>query len=154
MPAPRKPSAVLERNGSFQHNAKRRRKDPKGRGELPTAAPAELGLDQFQARAWQEIVDAIPEGVGTGSDRFVVELTARALGTVRRTGQVKAAELAQLRVYLGSLALSPADRAKLATAPDDAGEDPFAEFGGGAPGAAAGPRAVSKTLAFSPKAKR
>jgi phage terminase small subunit len=142
MPQPRKPSSVHERTGAYAHDPKRKRKDPRGVGKLSADPPEHLDFDRFQTRAWRELVEVIPAGVGTGSDKFVVEMAARLIGSIRKTGRATAAEFGQLRVYIGSLGLSPADRARLGAPQEDEPEDGFEEFRG------AGARAVGNTLKF------
>jgi len=128
MARPRKPSKILERSGAFRHNPQRRRRDARGVGTLPPEAPMHLELTRHEALAWKELVAVIPPGVVTDSERFVVEMAARIVGRVRKTGEYSPALLGQLRLYLGSLGLTPSDRARLAVPEEDPGADGFEEF--------------------------
>lgn len=143
MPRPRKPSDVHDRSGAFAHNPGRRRKDPRGVGKLPPDPPAHLELNKWETKAWQEIAAAIPAGVGTGSDAFVVEMAARITGAMRKSGEHGSAELGQLRYLLGSLGLTPTDRLRLSVAAEEPEDDGLEEF---RQPRAPGPRPVGGTL--------
>jgi len=87
-----------------------------------------LELARQEALAWKEIAAVIPPGVATDSERFTVELAARLLGRLRKTGDYAPAAIGQLRLLLGSLGLTPSDRARLATPEEESGDDGFEEF--------------------------
>lgn len=128
MARPRKPSKILERSGAFRHNPQRRRRDARGVGTLPPEAPMHLELTRHEALAWKELAAVIPPGVVTNSECFLVEMAARTIGRVRKTGECSPALLGQLRLYLGSLGLTPSDRARLATPEEESDDDGFGEF--------------------------
>lgn len=151
MPQPRKPSDVLERNGSFAHDPKRRRKDPKGVGALPTDPPEWLDLEKHEERVWRQIVPLIPQGVGTGSDVFVIEQAVRLIARIRRTREQKAADVGQLRALLGSLGLSPSDRARLSMPAAVEDHEGFGEFAPGTAATAAPANSSSNLRAFKPR---
>lgn len=125
----RKPAAVLERTGRFRHDPQRRRKDVKGKGELPSTPPAWLQLSAIQTALYSRIAELIPDGVASGSDVIIVALAARALAKVQ-SGKFRSADMAQLRALLNSLALSAPARAALGAGGSDAETNPFDEFTG------------------------
>lgn len=128
MAAQRKPATLHERSGAYRHDPKRRRRDVKGRGELPGLPPAWLQLNAIQTALYTQIAAIIPEGVATGSDVIVVGLAARALAKIQH-GKYRSADMAQLRALLNSLALGPAARAALGAPGGGQEENPFDEFG-------------------------
>lgn len=128
MAAQRKPAALLERAGRFRHDPQRRRRDVKGRGELPALPPAWLQLNAIQTALYTHIGALIPEGIASGSDVIQVALAARALAKIQ-SGKYRSADMAQLRALLNGLALSPAARAALGAPGGGAEENPFDEFG-------------------------
>lgn len=126
----RKSSVLLERSGAYRAHPSRRRKDPPGRGELPASPPPHLRFGAKLAAIWRELVAALPAGIATGSDRFVVERAVRLLHRARTDPNFKAFDETQLRAYLGALGLSPSARANLAAPGAGAGEreNPFERF--------------------------
>jgi len=129
MPAHRKPTEVLDRTGANRKNPQRRRKPPQGRGELSTTPPSHLRKLRGACAAWKEIVESIPSGVATGSDRFVVERAAVLLAR-SRSGEIwKAADETNLRAYFGALGLAPEARERLGGAGDEPETNPHASVG-------------------------
>jgi|SRR5215472_1418868 len=138
----RKPSAQLERNGSFDKHPERRRAragEPKPvgpLGDVPLCFTTAGGLSEYMATRltaiWNEVVAEAPPGVCTWHDRKHVELICRLLYRVR-TGGAKSGDFSRLDTLLGKIGMNPADRSKVnvvasaaATSGDDATENsPF-----------------------------
>ncbi len=151
MARPRKPSAILELNGAFDHNPQRRRpnepKESRPLGEPPGRLPVEI-------RAfWKEIESIVPAGVLKISDRWAVELAARLMykavtgpnipailelaktaemdvAEIRKliqSQEIGSAELSTLRSLLSALGMTPADRSKLSV-PTEKPKNRFAEL--------------------------
>lgn len=113
MPAHRKPTAKLKRNGAFRKNPKRetaRRAEPRPNG--PIGAPP-VSLSEVQVACWNEIIENSPDGVLTKADRHIVELGARTLAMVRGRGKLTAFQLQQMRAILASLGMTPSDRSRV-----------------------------------------
>jgi hypothetical protein len=110
MPRPRKPTSLHLVTGTFNSTRHADRHEPQVTaplGDAPSDWPP-------QAKAiWQEVVNAIPDGVAGRPDRIIVELTARLLIETRSKGKFTAAVAAQLRCCLASLGLTPADRSRV-----------------------------------------
>ena len=141
MARPRKPSALLELSGAFDHDPQRRRKDEpqetRPLGKPPARIPPEV------LPYWDEIVEMVPGGVLTYRDRWAVEIAARLMAKQVRglpsltaspeiiskcqldANQVKrllagekitSSELSTLRSLLAALGMTPGDRSKLSVA--------------------------------------
>lgn len=114
MPAHRKPTAVLKRNGAFKRNPKRaaeRKHEPAPNGPI---GPPPASLTPKQLECWGEIIANAPEGVLAKSDRVVVELAARLLAQVRGKAKASAAIVSLLGQNLQRLGMTPADRSRVA----------------------------------------
>lgn len=95
--------------------------EPKAAGELGSP-PA--GWTAEQKALWWEVVNAVPAGVLTGSDRLLVELAVRNLALVRAAGEkLTAAQSAEMRRCLGELGMTPGERARLSVAKPDSGNE-------------------------------
>ena len=72
MPAHLKPTEILELNGAFKKNPKRRRpvgpKSKDGIGEPPAH------LDATEKQIWAELIQNAPQGVLTSADRVILAL--------------------------------------------------------------------------------
>lgn len=142
MPRQRKPTALLELNGTFEHEPGRARpnepRDYRPLGEPPERLPPDA------LPFWEEIVSMCVSGGLSFRDRWAVETLSRLMWKMVRkpnveallelvrlgeldSNQVKAlvdeekicgAELTLFRSLLGSLGLTPADRAKLSVDPE------------------------------------
>ncbi len=111
MPNDKKPRKVLERSGAFRKDPNRDRDpNPEGKGELDTTPPEDF--DAPLIKIWDELVEQIPEGVATNSDRIHIELTAKMVHQ-SRTQEVNAAWLSQMSRMLKAIGLTPAGRANL-----------------------------------------
>lgn len=117
MPRPRKPTELLELQGSFEVHPERRRpigpKSALGIGD----APEELRPDE--AGCWYEFIANAPAGVLTSGDRWALERACCLQAKARREG-LSPPELGHLRGYLTELGATPASRSKISAAP---GED-------------------------------
>lgn len=116
MARPRRPSRELAAKGSFAHNPGRGRIDLAGSGiPLPICPPDELELDEYEQRAWVQLVTNIPEGLSNSNDIANLELGARLLGKVRRDRSTDPVLYGRLLQILGSLGQTSTGRAALAT---------------------------------------
>jgi hypothetical protein len=112
MPAIRKPSNVLDAKGAFKHDPNRKRVDVEGVGAMPD--PPET-LNDLERELWFEIIKMIPPGVATGSDALQVEITARYWAKLRNTltGDLTAAQIAQMASLCSALGMTPQGRTKI-----------------------------------------
>jgi hypothetical protein len=109
MPAPRKPSNVLELKGAFKKDPSRRRKTLKV-PDGPFGDPPD-GFDEHQRRAWAEFLEIAPPGVLKPSDRLALELAASLTAEFRQASYAfNAAKIGQLRALLASFGMTPASR--------------------------------------------
>lgn len=65
---------------------------------------------------WFELVEQVPAGMLTVSDRMHVELTCRLMDRVR-TCSAKSGDYSRLDILLGKMGMNPADRSKVTLAP-------------------------------------
>jgi hypothetical protein len=113
MPA-RKPTRLLEISGAFKKDPQRRRNhEPIPSG--PLGDPPGFLPEPVKA-CWRELNAMIPPGVLAVSDRWAVELAARAMANAR-DGSITNAERAVLSSLLGRMGLTPVDRARIAAPP-------------------------------------
>lgn len=122
MGRPRTATSILEAKGAFRKDPQRKREDPEVTDPFPDIAPA--NLNPLQVKWWHRIVKMAPDAVLTGADQVIVRICAvLAAEFASDPAKMPTARIAQLRSVMGELGLSPAARAKLATAPrDDDGE--------------------------------
>ena len=113
MPAPRVATAVLDARGSFKKNPDRKRDgEPEPTGVFPDEPPH--SLKPHGQKMWLEIIAAVPAGVLSNADVFVVEIAAALLSEFRHdSAGMQTARIQRLTAELGKLGLSPSDRAKL-----------------------------------------
>lgn len=130
---PRKPTAVLETNGAFKKNKGRTRRDPRTTGPL---GPPPNDLRAEEKDRWREIVRIAPEGVLRNADRGIVELCAKLWAILKKDGFDRRYGLSNgqatlLKDCFSKLGMTPSDRAKVASAPEEEQpeEGPYAEFG-------------------------
>lgn len=117
MPKPRKPTNVLKFTGAFDKNPQRaasRAKEPKANGPIGAPPPE---LEKEALTAWHRIVEECPRGVLSKRDRIIVQAAAVLTGRMIR-GEDDPKLLAQLRMFLGELGMTPAAASKV-SAPDD-----------------------------------
>jgi hypothetical protein len=114
MSRPRKPTAVLELNGAFQHDPQRkeaRANEPDGVGEL--GSPPTWMTDE-EKKIWRKYKKTAPWL--TASDELayiaVVKLTVKIW-----SGTAKSADFSSYKALLSSLGLTAADRSKVNAAP-------------------------------------
>lgn len=80
-------------------------------------------------KLWFELVEAAPLGVVTHADRFMIEVTCRLMAKIRASkGEILASEVAQLRMCLGTLGMTPADRLRFPGSRKEDAPNPFAEL--------------------------
>lgn len=83
---------------------------PAGAGEL---GPPPKDWTREQKALWKEVVEMAPEGVLTGSDRALVEITVRLLAQVRSVPVVESATATQFRLCLTEMGMTPSARNRL-----------------------------------------
>lgn len=107
------PTAILERRGAFAPHPERRRArsgEPKGKGDIGTPPDH---FDELQQAVWYELIEQIPNGVVTGSDRAWLEVATRLMAEFRHSKKLSSSVIGQLAKYLGYLGLNPTDRVRL-----------------------------------------
>ena len=127
MSRPRTATNILERTGAFKQSpARKRPKEPKGKGQFPKAAPKHLSADQ--KAMWRDIVKRVPDGVLTNSDVYLVEICAVLMVQFRELGpkEMGSSLMTRLSSELKQLGLSPSARASLQIEPDKKSD--FDEF--------------------------
>jgi hypothetical protein len=123
MPALRKPTAVLEASGAFQHDPKRRRdhEPDTGRG----VGPPPDWLTEGERQAWDQLVADTAAGVWQSSDKAFLEQLARMLAKSREGPEVFGTKSMTLFVsMLARAGMTPADRSKVYVKPDGKEEKP------------------------------
>jgi phage terminase small subunit len=126
MPNPRTPTALLALNGGLAKNPGRyldRASEPSSNG--PIGDPPSH-LNKASKAIWTEVIDLVPPGVLQKSDRLIVELITRLIVDLR-SGEYNIASIAQLRMALASLGMTPADRSRV-SAPNAPPEDDPLKF--------------------------
>ena len=116
MPNPRTPTALLAINGGLSKNPGRyadRVNEPQSNGEIGQAPAA---FSKAKKALWAEVIDLVPDGVLAKSDRLIVELIVELMHDLR-TGNSNVASIAQLRMSLASLGMTPADRSRVSAPP-------------------------------------
>jgi len=123
----RKPSVIMELNGTYKHNPSRRRKTVEP-SEVPIGEPpAHLGEDQ--AAIWREIRDIAPPMVLKHCDGVALEMmTVLVLKLRTAPFTMTAADAGQLRNYLGEFGMTPASREKFSVDQTPKKADTFSEF--------------------------
>ena len=110
-------TAILDARGAFQKNPDRNRQDPKVSKPFPMRAPS--CLTPLQVKSWHWLVKQVPDGVLTGADQATLHLAACLWAEFQaRPDEMPTARIAQMRGVMGTLGLSPSDRAKLAVKPE------------------------------------
>jgi hypothetical protein len=127
MPAPRKPSNILELNGAFKRNPNRRRNGVKPPAGVVGDPPEHF--DEHQRTAWADIVRDVPPGVLKASDRPSVELLAVLVAEFRQAPYafVAAKHSATLKL-LQQFAMTPSSRENFSLKDADATPAELAEF--------------------------
>ncbi|AEU36170.1 hypothetical protein AciX8_1834 [Granulicella mallensis MP5ACTX8] len=124
MPKPRKPTALLALNGGLATNPGRyadRLSEPNV--TLPIGS-APSGFSKAKRAIWDEVAGLVAPGVLQRSDRIILELITHLIYDLR-TGQSTVASIAQLRMALASLGMTPSDRSRVSAAPQDSPNDPL-----------------------------
>ena len=126
----RKPAAVHDLNGSWDHDPQRRRVEPQGEGELSRTPPACLDGLPGAGAAWLWILDRIPPVLRSGSDEIAVSRFAVLLGRAMTSDEFTSSDESLLKSYITAFGMSPEARAKLGTPikKDPPKVDPLAKF--------------------------
>lgn len=129
MPKHPKPFEIIKLEGRERENPRRyksRAIAPKSEQDIGEC-PARLNPD---VRAvWLEIVQSIPAGVLTATERIALEVLAELVAEHRANPrEFQASKHAQLISYLGRFGLTPADRVRLVPIKDEPKNNPFMEF--------------------------
>jgi hypothetical protein len=125
MPAHRTPTEILELNGAFEKNPKRKRAvGPKSKH--PVGNPPEH-LDEGEKAIWYEITMKAPAGILTLPDGFSLEILCQLLAK-SRARSISDAQRNQLIKLLSLFRFSPADRSRIGASTDAPPDDPFAKF--------------------------
>ena len=113
MSRPRTPSNVLEAKGAFRKDPQRARpNEPAGKGKFNNDPPAYM--NEQQIACWKEVVECVPGGVLTASDKLIVAVSAVLLAEFQLDPDgMQTARIARMTAEFGKLGLSPSDRAKL-----------------------------------------
>ncbi len=137
MGRPRKPTALLELNGSLKRNPQRYR--DRADEPRPTSAigdpPADFlrsdsSLAARHLRIWYELLAQAPDGVLTGCDRMILENTCRLQAKIE-CGERSAAVFNQVRSNLSDLGMTPAGRSRVSGARQKPeGEDEWDKLAG------------------------
>lgn len=116
----RVPTRVLEMSGAYDKNpsrAKERENEPRPTepiGSPPSDFLKEHSLEAERLlKAWNDIINMVPEGVLTSADHGHVEMTARVMVRTRLYG-AQSSDFALLDKLLGKMGCNPADRSKVA----------------------------------------
>ena len=118
MPQPRTATALLDARGAFKNHPERKRVDPKVSNPFPEVAPSHL--NPLEVKCWHELRKSAPDGVLTAADVEMVNVAAGLVAESRSDFKGMAtARIGQLVTILGRFGMSPSDRAKLATKPED-----------------------------------
>jgi hypothetical protein len=123
MPRPRKPTNVLAFTGAFRKDPQRARarsKEPRDLGELVKPA----GLTEDESAAWDAIVSTCPTGVLKDRDAEIVRLAAVVRCELKRAP--KAALIAQYRLLLSDLGMTPVAASKVAGTGEDKSDSSMA----------------------------
>jgi hypothetical protein len=127
MPARRKPTALLEASGAFDHNPSRRRdregepipEGPLGDPPAEWADGAAKGNGRYQTliAIWHELIAQAPFGVLSCMDRMHVEATCYLMHKIRRAsagvGKATSGDYAQLNRNLSQMGLIPSERSRV-----------------------------------------
>lgn len=132
MARPRKPTAVLELTGAFQHNPDRgrdRANEPQPTGSLGEP-PARWYGEKFdlEREVWRDLEAEVPPNVLTNSDRQAVEVYCRHMAKFRRGDDLKGHELKAILYLQGRFGMTPSDRSKISVPKPNESANAFAEF--------------------------
>ena len=108
--------------GAFKKHPERRRQAVAPAGEFDPQPPAHLAPELV--RAWHWIVEQVPPGVLTASDRSSIEIMARLQAQIWMSGDLDA--IKEIRQWFGQYGLTGAAREKITAKPKPAG-NPFAD---------------------------
>jgi hypothetical protein len=151
MPRPRKPTAVLEISGAFDHNPDRRaEREGEPVSDLPIGK-ASSHLTKYQKKLWREVMSEIPPCVATKADRKVVEVTVLMIEKMRHKHgdacwaevgkdnavklvlrcelEMRSSDYTTLLKCLSQLGMTPADRSKIKVTPASKPDEWETDFG-------------------------
>lgn len=122
----KQPEALAKLKGADKKNPQRYTRTPPKSDKKLGAAPAHL-TPKVKA-AWNELEKYALNGVLTGADRLVMEITATLLAEFRaNAAEMPAARIGHLVGCVARLGMTPADRQKLGVEKQKEG-NPFDEF--------------------------
>ncbi len=125
----RKPTALHVVGGTYRKDRHGDRLDNQAEAEPLGPCPSYFADNEIARAVWAEVVDLLPAGTATRSDRIMVELAVRLVLQMRTQGGFNAAIAAQLRCTLSELALSSASRARIMTSKvDSLVNDPASKY--------------------------
>lgn len=125
MPRYRKPTKVLELNGTLAHNKGRyadRKRNPKPVAEDVGECNVEGEGEERYTDAWRDLKATAPKGALTGSDRVYMEIAARLLADFR-SGKLSSAGLSILEKMLSKFGMNPVDRTRVLVGKEEKDED-------------------------------
>lgn len=122
----RKPTAVLEASGTFEHDPQRRRARLGEPTVIGTLGEPHESLTDSEKALWRELATQLPPGVAGKSDRWAFEELVRLAYRVR-TGEAMLMERRLLLSYLSKFGLTPSDRSKVSAVPGEE-QDPLEKF--------------------------
>jgi len=112
MPTVRKPTAVLEASGAFDHDPQRRReRENEPVPASPLGDPPEK-MSAAQKRMWAEFAAEIPPGVAFNCDRTLFEMAVK-LRSKMRAGRANGAEIGHLLSCIREMGMTPVSRSKV-----------------------------------------
>ncbi len=117
------PFEIVEQRGTTKKNPQKYKKPPKNDRPLP---PAPRWMNEWEKKAYKEVVDLCIPGIVTASDAPVVWLMALRVAEMKQK-RASFNKTGDLKWCIQRLGLSPVDRANLAPLRDDkpAAENPF-----------------------------
>jgi hypothetical protein len=124
MPKPRTPMSILALTGAISKNPARYADRLNEPVSIAPIGDAPAAFNKARRAIWDEIVSLVPDGVLQRSDRLIVELISHLVYDLR-TGESTIASIAQLRMALASLGMTPADRSRVSAAPQVSTNDPL-----------------------------
>lgn len=133
MARPRKPTAVLELNGAFKKDPKRRKgreNEPKPKAALGDPLP---WLDRAEKATWRELHSLLAQGVGGDSDAAAFATLCVLYSKLKKDriggrAGLTSSELSQMITLFGRFGMTPADRSKISVPAKQEEDNPFAQL--------------------------
>lgn len=130
MPAPRKPTNVLQLAGAFKENPSRaeaRANEPKPTEPLSTQAPATL--TELEATCWRDIRAHVYERSVAAHDELALEVAAKLLREIRyEPGPLDIKTVNAFFKFLSLFGMTPADRSRISVEKKAPAASPYGEF--------------------------